>query len=65
VILDLRELEFLDSTGLRLVMRLHAQLRQVSELLLVRGPDSVQRIFALTNVDQVLDFVDRVDGHAD
>jgi anti-sigma B factor antagonist len=65
VILDLRELEFLDSSGLRLIMRLHKQLGQASaELLLVRGPNSVQRIFALTRVDQVLDFVDGIDGHA-
>jgi anti-anti-sigma factor len=62
VVLDLRELEFMDSSGLRMVAlaarRLSAGDRS---LVLVRGRDVVQRVFAITRMDQHLTFVDDPD----
>ena len=58
VVLDLRGLEFLDSSGLRSVAladrRLGAAGRQ---LVLVRGPDTVQRVFEITRMEERLRFV--------
>ena len=62
VVLDLRELEFMDSSGLRMVAlaarRLSAGDRS---LVLVRGRDAVQRVFAITRMDEHLTFVDDPD----
>jgi anti-sigma B factor antagonist len=60
VVLDLRELSFMDSTGLA---RLLAASRRASRgrwrLVLVRGPRTIQRVLALTGMaerfDQVAD----------
>jgi anti-sigma B factor antagonist len=59
VALDLRELDFLDSSGLRAVLcaaRLLAE--NDRRLLLVRGPSLVQRVFELTRTTEQLEFVD-------
>ena len=56
---DLHELEFLDSTGLRAI--LSAQLRASvdgSRLVIVPGPERVQRLFALTGTAEFLHFED-------
>jgi anti-anti-sigma factor len=59
VALDLRELEFLDSSGLRLIVLADQRLRDAGRrLALVRGPQSVQRVFDITRVSERLDFVD-------
>jgi anti-anti-sigma factor len=59
VALDLRELEFLDSSGLRLVMRTDQRLQATGRrLALVRGPEAVQRVFEITRMSDRLDFVD-------
>jgi anti-anti-sigma factor len=59
VVLDLRELEFMDSTGLRMVALAERRLRAANrELVLVRGTDAVQRVFAITRMDEHLTFVD-------
>jgi anti-sigma B factor antagonist len=59
VVLDLRDLEFMDSTGLRMVALAERRLRAADrELALVRGPDAVQRVFAITRMDEHLTFVD-------
>jgi anti-anti-sigma factor len=59
VALDLRELEFVDSSGLRLVVMADQRLRAAGRrLALVRGPHSVQRVFDITRVTERLDFVD-------
>ena len=59
VYLDLRGLEFMDSSGLRLVAlaerRMGASDRR---LVLVRGPEAVQRVFAITRMEDHLTFVD-------
>ena len=56
---DLRDLQFLDSTGLRAI--LSAQLRASvdgSRLVIVPGPERVQRLFALTGTAEFLHFED-------
>ena len=50
--LDLRGLTFMDSTGLRLVIRWHAAARDDGfHFAVVPGPDVVQRVFRLTGMD--------------
>jgi anti-anti-sigma factor len=59
VVLDLRELEFMDSTGLRMVALAERRLSAADRrLVIVRGRDVVQRVFAITRMDEHLVFVD-------
>jgi anti-sigma B factor antagonist len=59
LILDLRGLTFVDSTGLRLIMSAHGRARASGRrLVLVRGPDVVQRVFKITRLERELEFVD-------
>jgi anti-anti-sigma factor len=59
IILDLRGVRFLDSTGLRLVLELDGAARENShELCVIRGSDVVHRIFEVTQVAERLNFVD-------
>ena len=59
VVLDLRGLEFMDSSGLRSVMVADATLRRTGRrMVLVRGGDSVQRVFEVTRMEDRLQFVD-------
>lgn len=59
LVLDLRGVRFLDSTGLRLVLELDQAARADSqELLLIRGSAVVQRIFEVTQVSERLQFID-------
>ena len=59
IILDLSALEFMDSTGLRLVLALDAEARRDGfTLSLVRGSAAVQRVFELTGTAGALPFVD-------
>jgi anti-anti-sigma factor len=66
VALDLRELEFLDSSGLRLVVMTERALKAAGRrLVLVRGTQPVQRVFEITRMTDRLEFVDapeHVDG---
>ena len=58
LVLDLGELTFMDSTGLRLVLRWDAEARQDGfELGLIAGPPPVQRVFELTGTLDHLPFV--------
>jgi anti-sigma B factor antagonist len=51
VIVDLRELEFMDSTGLSIIVRAHQRLSEIGcELTLIKGPPQVQRLLDLTGV---------------
>jgi anti-sigma B factor antagonist len=51
VVVDLRELEFMDSTGLSIIVRAHQRLAEGGcELGLVRGSTQVQRLLDLTGV---------------
>jgi anti-anti-sigma factor len=59
VVLDLRGLAFMDSTGLRLIVSADARAReQGRRLVVVKGPEAVQRIFRVTRLDERLDMVD-------
>ena len=59
VALDLRELDFLDSSGLRAVQFAPRQLAENDRrLVLVRGPSLVQRVFELTRTTEQLEFVE-------
>jgi anti-anti-sigma factor len=61
IVLDLSELTFLDSTGLRLVIRADQRARDEDRrLAVVKGPESVQRVFSITRVDERLEMVDDV-----
>ena len=59
VALDLRDLEFMDSSALRLVVLTERGLREAGRrLVLVRGPQPVQRVFEITRMIDRLEFVD-------
>lgn len=59
VVLDLRKLRFIDSSGLRVVIGADSRARKSGRrLVLVQGGDSVHRVFRLTLLDQRLEFVD-------
>jgi anti-anti-sigma factor len=52
LVLDLRGLTFMDSTGLRLVIRWHAAAREKDfGFAIVPGPEVVQRVFRLTGME--------------
>jgi anti-anti-sigma factor len=55
LVLDLRGLRFMDSTGLRLVIRWDTAAREDGfEFAIVPGADVVQRVFQLTGMDEHL-----------
>ncbi|HYX79935.1 MAG TPA: STAS domain-containing protein [Actinomycetota bacterium] len=59
LILDLRHVGFIDSTGLRVITSADARARAAGRrLVLVRGSDPVQRVFRITRLDRQLEFVD-------
>jgi anti-anti-sigma factor len=58
VVLDLRGLEFMDSSGLRLVVLADMRAREVGRrFVLVRGAETVHRVFEITRMSERLDFV--------
>ena len=63
VIVDLRELAFLDSTGLRVLVAAHARVEgEEQSFLIVRPPPgaTIEKILAISGVERVLDFVDDI-----
>jgi anti-anti-sigma factor len=59
LVLDLANLEFIDSTGLRCILDLEAESRQDGfSIALIQGPPAVRRIFELTKTDTRLRFVE-------
>ena len=59
LVIDLRELAFLDSMSIELLLRLHGELTTTgAELVVVRGPRAVNRIFDLMELERVLTLVD-------
>ena len=60
LILDLRELTFIDSTGIRSLTRAvkRAKKRDV-RLVLVRGPEEVQGVFRVCGIEQFFEMVDQ------
>jgi anti-anti-sigma factor len=59
-VLDLSRLTFMDSSGLRIILKAQASSRRDGwALALVPGPPAVQRIFEITGVKAGLSFVER------
>lgn len=57
VVLDLRGLTFIDSTGMRLLLGFNLQARRDGWTLgLIRGPEAVQRVFEVAGTSKVLPF---------
>lgn len=60
VIIDLRELDFMDSTGLSVLIRAHQQSQQSGYRLgIVNGSRQIRRLLTLTGVADRLTIVDR------
>ena len=63
--LDLRNLAFMDSTGLRLLIAADTRARQQGRrLTIVKGPEPVQRVFRITRLEERLEIVDDVPQNA-
>jgi len=59
IVVDLRQVEFIDSTGLRVLIGLHkAAQSEGRAITLAPGPRQVQRIFELTATHQLFDWRD-------
>jgi anti-anti-sigma factor len=60
VILDLRELEFTDSSGAHLILTADRRIRRAGgRLVVVRGGAEVEWLFALIGLDRELELVDQ------
>ena len=67
IVFDLRDLSFIDSSGLRLVLETDVRARkEARRLMVVPGPEPVHRIFLIALLDKRLDFIDpaEADGGA-
>lgn len=61
LVLDLSELEFIDSMGIHFVVTAHERARaEGREFTIVRGGPQVSRVFRLVGLDDVLPFQDAV-----
>jgi anti-sigma B factor antagonist len=59
IVLDLRDLSFMDSTGLRLLIMADARAREEGRRLAIgRGNEMIQRVLHLTRLDERLEIVD-------
>jgi anti-anti-sigma factor len=59
VILDLRALDFMDSTGLSVLIKAHQTAEEAERrLCLVKGPPQVQRLLSLTGVGERLSILE-------
>lgn len=66
VVLDLRGLRFIDSSGLHLVLGADARARECGgRLLIVRGPEAVDRVFRLARLEQRLELTEDPDPDPD
>ena len=58
VVLDLSRLDFIDSTGISLILRAHADAaRDGWDLKIVPGTEEVQRVFRLVDLERRLPFI--------
>jgi anti-sigma B factor antagonist len=63
LLLDLRGVEFIDSTGLRAVIAADERARSAGRrFVIVRGTAAVERVFSVTQLDQRLEIVDDPDS---
>lgn len=62
LVIDLRGLEFMDSTGLSVIVSAQQKVIDAGRrLIIVRGPQQVQRLLDLTGVAERLELVDTPD----
>ena len=63
LLLDLRRVDFIDSTGLRALIAADERARSEGRrLAMVSGPDAVTRVLAVTQLDQRFEMVDDPDA---
>jgi anti-anti-sigma factor len=66
VLIDLRQLTFIDSTGIRLIVELWQRSKGDGiDLAILPGPPEVQRVFQMTGLDEVLPLADRTGDQAE
>ena len=66
LVLDLQEVVFIESSGLRCILAVDMASRAAGiEFALVPGPPQVQRLFAVTRTDGILEFVEQVERAGD
>lgn len=66
LVLDLAALEFMDSSGLRLIVRSHSRAQEWGRrVVIVNGRDTIARVFAATRLDDQLEIVPGVEAIAD
>jgi anti-sigma B factor antagonist len=58
IIVDLGALEFIDSTGIRLLLMASDRCRADGRLTLLKGPRQVHRVFEITDLVERLPFAD-------
>src|SRR5919201_2129987 len=59
LVLDLRPLDFMDSSGLRALVAADTRAREAGRrLVLIRGRERVQKVFSITRLDERLEIVD-------
>jgi anti-anti-sigma factor len=59
IVLDLRALEFIDSTGLGVLVKTHQRMRDEGDrLAVIEGDGQVKRLLELTGLDRQLTIVD-------
>jgi anti-sigma B factor antagonist len=63
LVLDLRELAFMDCGGMRVIVNASVRARKAGRrLVIVRGPSAVDRVFTLTGTAAALEIIDRYAG---
>lgn len=61
-LLDLSDVDYMNSTGISLTMRLHSKFaNQGGKLVIVSPHDSVNKVFHITKLDGILDIEDSSD----
>jgi anti-sigma B factor antagonist len=59
LVIDLRGLSFMDSTGLRVVVSADKRATKANRrLVIIQGPAAVRRVFEITRLDERLEIVD-------
>jgi anti-anti-sigma factor len=65
VVLDLRELDFIDVCGAQFILEADRRIRRGGgRLVVVRGPAELDRLFALTGIDRLIQLVDCPSNYA-
>ena len=59
VVVDLRRLSFMDSTGLRVIVSADKRARRMNRrVVIIQGPAAVRRVFEITRLGERLEIVD-------